>query len=114
MMFDTTTGLCVSDASVSNFYRFLINLFFKILPMWESGEPSLNDYMLGVQTKLVGFGKMVPDVGGNPLYMSMASTLQYFIDNPQLSKTKVKHDVFDCISICNKLIAQLAEKGGDA
>ena len=53
---------------------------------------------------------MVPDVGSNPLYVSLASTLQYLIDNPGLSNGKVKHDVFDCISICNKLMSQIEER----
>lgn len=114
MTMEMSSGHRIPEKSAYNYYRFLINLFFKILPMWESHEPSLTEYMLGVQTKLVGFGEMVPDVGSNPLYMSLASTLQYLIDNPGLSNGKVKHDVFDCISICNKLMAQIEEQNGGA
>lgn len=113
MTMKTTHGHEISDASVYNYYRFLINLFFKILPMWESGEPSIIEYMLGVQTKLLGFAELVPEVGDNPMYISLVSTLQFLINNPDLSKTKVKHDVFDCISVCNKLMSQIMERGGD-
>ena len=93
------------DAKVlSNYFRSLINCFFKILPIWESGEGSLSIYMKSLQAELLGCEAIHED----PLFLSLIAILQYFIDNPSCEISTVKREVFRAISICNKLKARYA------
>ena len=41
----TVNGYNLSSEMVSNYLGGLVNQFFKILPIKESGEPSLNEFM---------------------------------------------------------------------
>ena len=45
----------MDEMVLSNYLRNLVNLFFKILPIRESEEPSLTSYMVSLQTELIGF-----------------------------------------------------------
>ena len=45
MMIQTTVGVPMDAMVLNNYFRTLINLFFKILPIKESGESSLDTYM---------------------------------------------------------------------
>ena len=38
MMLQTKAGVPMDAKVLSNYFRSLINCFFKILPIWESGE----------------------------------------------------------------------------
>ena len=40
MMIQTKVGVPMDAVVLENYFRALINLFFKILPIWESGESS--------------------------------------------------------------------------
>jgi len=48
-MTDTSIGAKVSDKLMSNYFTSLINSFFKILPIRESGEESLPVYIRSLQ-----------------------------------------------------------------
>lgn len=41
MMIQTTVGVPMDATMLNNYFRALVNLFFKILPIMESGESSL-------------------------------------------------------------------------
>ena len=47
MMIQTTVGVPMDAMVLNNYFRTLINLFFKILPIKESGESSLDTYNAG-------------------------------------------------------------------
>ena len=85
MMIQTTVGVPMDAMVLNNYFRTLINLFFKILPIKESGESSLDTYMRSLQAEL-----------------------QYLIDNPSCEVSVVKREVFRAISICNKLKSRYA------
>lgn len=92
------------DSTVlSNYFRALINLFFKILPLWEDGESSLAVYMRSLQAELLGCNEFVEAIHNDALFLSLLSILQYLIDTPDCPKSVVKREVFRSISICNKL-----------
>ena len=54
MMIQTTVGVPMDAMVLNNYFRTLINLFFKILPIKESGESSLDTYMRSLQAELLG------------------------------------------------------------
>lgn len=105
MMIKTTAGVPMDAMILKNYFRTLINLFFKILPIWESGESSLETYMRSLQAELLGCKELIEAIHNDPLFLSLISILQYLIDNPSIEVSVVKREVFRAISICNKLKA---------
>lgn len=112
MMIQTTAGVPMDAKVLSNYLHALINLFFKILPIWESGESSLNTYMRSLQAELLGCRELIDAIHADPMFLSLISILQYLIDNPSCEITTVKREVFKAISICNKLKAKYAVPEG--
>ena len=108
MMIKTTVGVPMDATILKNYFRALINLFFKILPIWESGESSLETYMRSLQAELLGCKELIEAIHDDPLFLSLISILQYLIDNPSVDVSVVKREVFRAISICNKLKARYA------
>lgn len=106
MMIKTTAGVPMDAIVLNNYLRALINLFFKILPIRESGESSLDTYMRSLQSELLGCKELVVAIHEDPMFLSLISILQYLIDNPTCSVSTVKREVFKAISICNKLKAK--------
>lgn len=99
----TSVGESVTSNLLRNYFRNLVNQFFKILPMRENEEGSLYVYMKSLQSELLGCKELIPEVRENSLYLTLLSILQYLLDNPECSVTEVKREVFRAISICNKL-----------
>jgi len=97
------------DAKVLYQYlRNLVNRFFKILPIRESGEESLVEYMRSLQLELIGCSELVIVIHWDPDYVTLLSILQYLIDNPDAPVPVYKREVFKAITICNKLKARYA------
>ena len=76
---------------------------FKILPLKESGERSLETYMKSLQAEHLGGNALVEAIHDDSMFLSLASILQYLIDNPDCDVVFVRREVFRAISICNKL-----------
>lgn len=114
MTVQTSIGVPMSTTMLGEYMRSLVNRFFKILPIKESGESSLDTYMRSLQAELLGCKKLIVSVCEDPEFMSLLNILQYLIDNPDVSVTIVRREVFRSISICNKLKAKYAsEHHGD-
>lgn len=111
MMFDTTTGIPVSKDLLCNYFKNLVNLFFKILPIRENNEDSLVVYMESLQTELLGCKELIIALKNDSNYLTLLSILQYLIDNPECEVHKVKREVFRAISICNKLKSKYLSEG---
>lgn len=108
MTIQTTAGVPMNATMLSGYMRSLVNRFFKILPIRESGEDSLETYMRSLQSELLGFKELIVAVHEDSEFMSLLNILQYLIDNPECSLVVVKREVFRAISICNKLKAKYA------
>lgn len=100
---ETSVGNPITSNLLRNYFRNLVNQFFKILPMRENEEDSLCVYMKSLQSELLGCKELVPEVRESSLYLTLLAILQYLIDNPDCSVTEVKREVFRAISVCNKL-----------
>ena len=99
----TSVGMPITSDLLRNYFRNLVNQFFKILPMRENEEKSLSIYMKSLQSELLGCKELIPDIRGNPQYLTLLAILQYLIDNPTCSVVEVKREVFRAISVCNKI-----------
>jgi len=102
-MVQTSAGIQMDAAVLENYFRSLINLFFKILPLKESKERSLETYMRSLQAELLGCRSLVVAIHEDSLFLSLVSILQYLIDHPESDVAFVRREVFRAISICNKL-----------
>lgn len=111
MTLSTSANVPISDAVLSEYFKTLINHFFKILPLWEDGESSLTVYMSSLQCELLGCQSLIHDVHGDAMMISLVSILQYLIDTPDCNVSLVKREVFRAISICNKLKERFLENG---
>lgn len=110
MMVETTAGMPIETEVLHNYFRNLVNHFFKILPIREQNEESLTTYMQSLQAELLGCKGLVSAIQNDASYLTLLSILQYLIDNPECTVREVKREVFRAISICNKLKAQYASK----
>lgn len=106
MMIETTTGIPIEAEILHNYFKNLVNSFFKILPIREQNEESLVVYMQSLQAELLGCKALINPVQNNASYLTLLSILQYLIDNPECSVREVRREVFRAISICNKLEAR--------
>lgn len=108
----TAGGYDIPAEMVGKYLGWLVNQFFKILPLKEDGEPSLNEFMRSLQVELLGHQSLMLHLKYDPLYMTLLSSLQYLIDNNRdLSVAVVKREVFKAISICKKLRKKYCSEG---
>lgn len=110
MIVQTSAEIPISKGLFYNYLCNLVNLFFKILPMREDEDPTLQSYLQGLQVELLGAKTLIVVLCDDPHYLSLLSILQYFIDNPDCEVHIVKREVFQAISICNKLKAKYASR----
>ena len=103
MMIQTKPGIPLENAFLCNYFDTLIDMFFKILPIWENGEKSLPLYMRGLQAELLGCSELITALHGDARFITLLSILEYLIDHPETEKRDVKRYVFRAISVCNKL-----------
>ena len=103
MIIETSAGVTLSATFISNYFKNLINQFFKILPLWESSEPTLPKYIRSLQIELLGYKELILSVKNDSQMLSLVAVLQYLLDNPATDITTVKSEVFKAISICSKL-----------
>lgn len=106
----TVNGYNLSSEMVSNYLGGLVNQFFKILPIKESGEPSLNEFMRSLQVELLGHKSLMRYLENDSMYMTLLSILEYLINN-DCETYVVKREVFKAISICKKLRKKYCDKG---
>ena len=104
----TADGYDIPTEMVGKYLNGLVNQFFKILPIKESGEPSLNEFMRSLQVELIGFKGLMAEIGNDSMYLTLLSILQYMIEN-DCDVPTVKREVFKSISICKKLQKKYCE-----
>ena len=75
----TITGQVVRNDLVKNYFHDLVNRFFKILPMRENGEESLQTYMRSLRVELIGGKGLIPELKVNSSYLTLMAILEYLI-----------------------------------
>lgn len=110
MTVNTASGDLLDAKLLKNYFKKLVNSFFKILPMRENQETSLDKYLRSLQRELIGCQSLIVAIHEDSLYLTLLSILQYMIDHPDCSMKEVRRDVFRAISICNQLEATYFEE----
>lgn len=98
----TSNNTEVNDRMVSNYINTLVNRFYKILPIKESGEDTLKRYLEGLQREMIGLRDLITLIHDDDRYLTLLTIIQYFIDHDTDVAT-VRTDVFKAISILKKL-----------
>lgn len=98
----TDKNLELPTKVVQKYLQSLIGRFYKILPIKESGEPSLRKYMDSLQREMIGCQSLIIALNYDELYLSLLSMLQYLIEN-NCNTDIVRCEVFKAIDICKKL-----------
>lgn len=93
----------VPDELVRNYFNSLINCFFKILPLRESGEETVPVYLESLKLEMLGCNNILKSIHNDARYLTLISILQYFIDHPNCRLYQVKREVFRAIRICNEI-----------
>lgn len=99
----------ISEELVKNYFDSLVNCYFKILPIRESGEKSITVYLESLKAEMLGCNNLIESIHNDPSYLTLLSILQYFIDNPDCEISEVKREVFRAIRICNKISERYSE-----
>lgn len=106
----TVVGKDIPDIMFEKYLSTLINQFFKILPLKETGEPSLNDYMCSLRLELIGNSLLITALNDDVDYLRLLAVLQSLIDCDCDTKV-VKREVFKAINICKKLREKYFDRG---
>jgi len=99
-------GIEVNEELIGNYFKSLVNCIFKILPMKENNESSLDVYMRSLQSEMAGCYKIIDAIENDGMFLSLLAILQYQIDNPGCPVNITRREVFKAIALCNKLKAQ--------
>lgn len=102
-------NLTIPDDWFENYLSSLIGKFYKIIPIKENGEPSLNKYMESLQRELIGCKDLIALLENDDLFLSLIFTLQYLIENDCEFKI-IRSEIFKSINICKKLQAKYSVK----
>lgn len=101
----------ISSSMVSNYLNALINRFYKILPIKESGEATLGQYIESLIREMIGMQKLMDFLHHDDRYMTLLAILQYFTDH-DTDVAAVKTEVFRAIGILKKLQAKYCSDKG--
>lgn len=104
----TNKGRELPNMVVLKYLKHLIARFYKILPLKESGEPSLGKYIDSLQREMIGCRKLITALNYDESYLTLLGILQYLSEN-ECDTADVRCEVFKAISICKKLL----QKYGD-
>lgn len=103
-------GNSIHNKVLKNYLDTLVNNFFKILPIKESEEDTLDEYMKSLQIELIGCNSLLENTNYDSALLSLISILQYLIEH-DCSVQVVKREVFKAISICKRLKKKYFEEG---
>lgn len=102
----------IPDAMMRNYFERMIGKLFKILPLKECGEETLQEYLDTLLSELTGV-ETLAELSSQPRYMSIVGIVSYLSNNiSDCSIRKVKKNVFHAIDLCKKL--QLLYERGEA
>lgn len=98
----TAVDIRVPNKMFKNYLTTLVDQFFKILPLKEDGEPSLNEYLRSLQLELIGCHDLIVALKNDAMFLRLICILQYLIEN-DCDIPVVKREVFKAIATCKKL-----------
>lgn len=110
-MIEVKYGL-IPKENFCNYFKFLINRTYKILPLKEEKSDTLKSYLESYQRELIGNKELVSILVNEPKFISVLNTMQYLISE-EYTDAVCKKEVFKCIHILEE-INEKYFKAGDA
>lgn len=107
----TNTEYEIRGEMLCNYFNKLIGKFFKIIPLKEMGEPSLNEFMKSLRSELLGCQELIYKLSDDSMMLSLIATLEYLIEK-DCELAEIRKEVFKAISICKQLCKKYGEKEG--
>lgn len=102
----------ISVRMMSDYLDALVNRFYKILPIKESGENTMRPYLDSLLREMIGARELMDFIQDDDRYLSLLAIVQYFINN-DVDVAIVRTDVFRAISILKKLQKKYFWDGGE-
>lgn len=88
--------------SFCNYFNFLINKTYKILPLKEEKSSTLTSYLESYLRELIGNKELVSVLVHEPKFITILNTLEFLISEEYSIKT-CKKEVFKCIRILEEI-----------
>ena len=85
-----------------NYFDFLINKTYKILPMKEENSLTLKSYLESYQRELIGNKELVGVLVDEPQFITVLNIIQFLISEEYTNEV-CKKEVFKCIRILQKI-----------
>lgn len=98
----TQEGYNIPDKMVDLYLDRLPGQFFKILPMKEDEEPTLQEYVDSLRVEMVGLDWLMYALSCDPDYLRLLAILT-FLSNEDCAVKAVKREVFKAIGICKRM-----------
>lgn len=108
-MIDVKYGLLPKE-NFCNYFNFLINKTYKILPLKEEKSDTLKSYLESYQRELIGNMDLVPMLVKEPKFITVLNTIQYLISEEYSDKV-CKREVFKCIRILEEINEKYFKEG---
>lgn len=102
----TCVDMPMNDEYVIRYISSLVNRCFKILPMREENESSINEYTRSLLRELVAFGDLFDHTRDHGTFVSLLCVVKFLDDNVcnnECSIKDIRREVFNAISLCKKL-----------
>lgn len=100
-MIEVKYGL-IPKESFCNYFKFLINKTYKILPLKEENSKTLTSYLESYLRELVGNKELVSLMVNEPRFITVLNTMQFLIAE-EYSIEVCKKEVFKCIHILEEI-----------
>lgn len=86
-----------------HYFERTVGKLYKVLPLKESGEETIHEYLDGLQSELLGV-ELLEELSNQPYYVSILGIVSYLAAHiDSCSTKKVKRDIFRAIDLCKKL-----------
>lgn len=100
-MIEVKYGL-IPKENFCNYFKFLINKTYKILPLKEENSKTLQSYLESYLRELIGNKELVSILVDEPKFISIMNILQFLISE-EYSVKVCKKEVFKCIRILEEI-----------
>ena len=103
----TNQDMPVTRKTVSNYLYALVNRFYKILPMKESGEPTLSKYISSLKREMIGCLDLINGLNDDGRFLTLLASLEY-LERHHMNDdvSTVRSEIFRCIGVIKQLRRQ--------
>lgn len=99
----------VPDSLAAKYINSMVGRFYKILPMWESGDQTVKMYIASLINELSGSVWLIETLRLDSEYMTMISILRWMIELDREDIDDLRREVFHLISICKRISIRYSE-----